>query len=95
MQYSLFLLSETLYLLSSAGAPIQPWEVVISYDGHDSSDVSAGVQSGLRMMIHHTSLVFLLPEMEETRSEQLALCRRILRFYQELVMTWTLDHSTW
>ena len=47
------------------------------------------------MMIHHTSLVFLLPETEETRGEQLGLCRRILRFYQELVMTWTLDHSTW
>lgn len=74
---------------------IQPWEVIIHYEGHDASDVCVGLQPVLRMMIRHTSQVFLAVETEETHGNQLELCRRILRFYQDLVMMWNLDHDTW
>ena len=41
------------------------------------------------------SEVFLVEERNETRSSQLELCRRVVRFYQDLVMLWTLDHDSW
>ena len=81
--------------LTPAAQPTQPWEEIINYEGHDSTEVGVGLQPALKMMIHHTSLVFLLPERGETRREQLVLCRRMLRFYQDTVMTWRLDHYTW
>lgn len=79
----------------SSPASVQPWEVIIHYEGHDASDVCVGVQPVLRMMIRHTSQVFLAAESEETRSSQLELCRRVLLFYQDVVMKWSLDHDTW
>ena len=79
----------------SSSSSILPWEVIIHYEGHDTSEVCVGLQPALRMMIHHTSQVFMAPETEESRSNQLELCQRILRFYQELVMTWILDHNSW
>lgn len=69
--------------------------MIIGYVGHDGREVCAGLQPSLRMMIHHTSHVFLVPETEDTRSSQLELCRRILRLYQEIVVLWILDHDTW
>ena len=79
----------------SSPCSILPWEVLIRYEGHDASNVCAGLQPTLRMVISHMSQVFLVEERNETRSSQMELCRRVVRFYQELVMLWTLDHDSW
>ena len=80
---------------ASSPSALQPWEVIIHYEGHDASDVCAGLQPVVRMVIRHTSQVFLALEREETHSSQLELCRRVLHFYQDLVMKWALDHDSW
>ena len=81
---------------SSSSDVALSWEQMSGYEGFKPLVVQAGLQASLRMVIAHTSQVFLLQAKAPSElKNQRDLCKKIIVLYQTMVQSWDMDHETW
>lgn len=72
------------------------WEQLGHYGGYEVHSVEAGLSTALCTFVAHTQQVFVMEGGGgEARSSQAELCRRVIRLYQDIAVSWQLDKSSW
>lgn len=71
--------------------PINEGDTVIS----DSEDVRAGMQGNVRLLIFHSSLVFLTPTHASSFNNQVEICKRVILMYRNIVLETPMHPKTW
>ncbi|CAB3994423.1 ral GTPase-activating subunit alpha-2 isoform X2, partial [Paramuricea clavata] len=61
----------------------------------DSEDVRAGMQGNVRLLIYHSSFIFLTPNTASSLKQKVYFCERVILMYRNIVLETSMVAKTW